>query len=356
MGKILNSLDKHSIVYHQVFRHQLDTSYVEDFDPDEPLLAENIIFETENKNRTLVQVPPLFDYSLFKFFLDGCRRTYKIAEMETARGKLMPIVGAQIAVGILQRSTATLSRYNIKRLNILCLCNKINKDDYKEIKKEIEKNTVCQTPFTLLQYAHEENSGKTPEYSAISRIQKKMLDEELKILTSTVEKGILDTDSMLLKDGSLQYSYSIDDTYFYNVVGLSKSFNLSIKDKNGKQLRSLSTVLTKLEVGQRTPVYEYKFKKRKIGTWFLRIRPKKFMRNPLDGVVKLEKVACTKQEKEDGLDTSVVNSISLSVLNERNVTCHGKDSRWPNHLYPIYLTEQMLKSGFLGTEHFTNIF
>ena len=79
------------------------------------------------------------------------------------------------------------------------------------------------------------------------------------------------------------------------------------------------------------------------------------VRNPLDGIVKVEKIAITEDEKELGFDTDRIDTISHAILCERNVTCHGKDSRWCNHLYPIYLTEKMLKESFINEKVFLNI-
>jgi hypothetical protein len=80
------------------------------------------------------------------------------------------------------------------------------------------------------------------------------------------------------------------------------------------------------------------------------------MTNPLDGIVKIEKIAIDNHEKEEGFESGLVDNISKSIISERNVTCHGKDTRWPNHIYPMYLTEKMLKESFLSSHYFLNLF
>ena len=94
----------------------------------------------------------------------------------------------------------------------------------------------------------------------------------------------------------------------------------------------------------------------KIGAWYLRIHPEGKLKKPLDGIVKVEKIATTRSQKEDGFDTEMVNEISRSILLERNVTCYGNDNRWASHLYPIYLTELLIKNGFVSDTFFLNIF
>ena len=52
----------------------------------------------------------------------------------------------------------------------------------------------------------------------------------------------------------------------------------------------------------------------------------------------------------------MIDEISRAVLLERNVTCYGNDKRWANHIYPIYLTEMLLKTTFVSDSFFMNIF
>jgi hypothetical protein len=127
--------------------------------------------------------------------------------------------------------------------------------------------------------------------------------------------------------------------------------------------KQIGNYLTSLEFGERTPVYEIEVegknrrsKKTKIGAWYLRIHPKDKATRPLDGIIKIEKIATTRREREDHLDTGMINEISRSILLERNVTCYGNDPRWANHLYPIYLTELFLKNSFVSDTFFLNIF
>jgi hypothetical protein len=56
------------------------------------------------------------------------------------------------------------------------------------------------------------------------------------------------------------------------------------------------------------------------------------------------------------LDSELLDYITANVLNERNPVCWGSDARWANHLYPVYLTEKYVKSLFIGSNYFLNIF
>lgn len=94
----------------------------------------------------------------------------------------------------------------------------------------------------------------------------------------------------------------------------------------------------------------------KFSIWYLRIRETKRTDSPFSGVVKIEKILVTDDELENGLATEEVDLITANIVNERNPVCYGKDKRWANHLYPVYLTESFIKSKYLSDIHFLNLF
>lgn len=94
----------------------------------------------------------------------------------------------------------------------------------------------------------------------------------------------------------------------------------------------------------------------KFAVWYVRLRNARKTRGPFDGIVKVEKILVSEQEEEYGLETREVDNISAWLMNERNPVCYGKDDRWANHLYPIYLTESYIKSQYMGTLRFINSF
>ena len=143
-----------------------------------------------------------------------------------------------------------------------------------------------------------------------------------------------------------------------NISGYySKSFNPEYCiDKDGN---NNSNMIANLPVFHRTPVNKYYSER--IGdvyfaVWFVRIRERKYSSSPFDGVLKIEKILKNKTEIENGLDSELVDRITANIINERNPVCYGADRRWANHLYPIYVTESYLKSKYLGTNMFLNLF
>jgi hypothetical protein len=186
---------------------------------------------------------------------------------------------------------------------------------------------------------------------------------EIEILIDMVRSNALDTGKMLIVDGPLQF-YAEDTRkadfadLFYNVVGVSKSFNpllpISERIRGGTQI---GTMLINLEFGERTPVFFKRNERGRVfGCWYLRIRRKADVRSPMEGIIKVEKMANEDDIIREGLDSVVVDNLSRSLIAEGSPTCHGKDDRWPAHLYPVYLTETMVKTSFMSDEYFISNF
>lgn len=359
---IINKLQSLNIKCYKTDRFNLDNELMEPYQDDTGIY--NIIrpHESDNKNKDFfIDVPRRGYYSLFKYFLDGSRYTYKIADMQTADGEYMPIIAGQIGTAICSRNAETrkMKKELLKRKNLIALYNHINEEDYIDIKRIIEKCSINNVKFYSIKYNTSTNKNKErPENAAIAKIMKEMHDIEIEALKDMVTNRKLSSDKMLMLDGSLKFlDNDIDDELFSFVIGISKSFNPNQRGMFQAKEIHIASALTQLKYGQRTPVLKHEINggNRVIGTWYLRIRPENLVKNPLDGIIKVEKIAVGEEERELGFDTDMVNTISQALLYERNSTCHGKDSRWCNHLYPIYLTEKMLKESFINEKVFLNI-
>ncbi len=106
----------------------------------------------------------------------------------------------------------------------------------------------------------------------------------------------------------------------------------------------------------RTRAYRSDYAGNTVAHWYVRIHHQQHMANPLDGVVKVSRLACDLHEKENGLPQDLVDHISQYLIRERSVSPYGADRRWASHLYPIYLTEEYLKSRFLSDLAFNGVF
>jgi len=327
------------------------------------------------------------DEPLFKFFLDGSRRTYKVDDIEINR-RIFPIMAGQIGVACCERKSP--SRFKCKELEnslVISLPSEANPEiknselffnNLTDKINNVDRVKKTDVKFSkLLSYSSKkvetvgDVENKKYEHLGIAMIQDEMIDCEKKIVTRLTGKNILNENNYLLKDGSLQYKPMKTGEYkeltkiknnYRRVIGVSKLFNPELfRDRSNK---SNAAAIANLPLYSRTPafMFQHDFEKQsylgdyKFSIWYARIRDHKRTESPFAGVVKIEKILITESENEEGLDTDLIDIITANIINERNPVCYGNDSRWANHLYPVYLTELFLKSQYLSDLHFLNLF
>lgn len=369
MPTLSKIFDKCSVTLYQNESLDLDHYYQEPYqDEGDEIKVVGKPFETDESKK--IRKYDLFAedraFSNFSFFMDGSRRTYKIGDIVIDGRKIYPVVVAQIRAGCTERdSDKKLHTHQaVQRKSLLLLSDKVNTVDFKEIQQRITRTAAAQEMFLeVVDYRFEPEKHNVPVNAAIAKANAMMHDMEIGILSNMVESKALDTDRMLVVDGPLQFlgqdkgKKEFADL-FYNVIGVSKSFNpmLPTSSKAKRGGTQIGAELLKLEYGERTPVFlKENDRNRRFGVWYLRIRPKSRVANPLEGIIKIEKMAL-EEDFESGIPTNIVDNISLSLLNECSPTCYGRDERWASHLYPVYLTETLIKSTFDSDLVFINKF
>ena len=308
---------------------------------------------------------------ILNYFLDGSRRVYKVDDI--AYGKMIyPIVAGQVVAGCCRRVDKKLHAEKFSAEVVLAVPDVTNPDERKgffpslvtKINDRLAEKNLPVRLAKILSYKTNHNPAEKFEDRAVAKIMEHMHDTEKNLVAELVRRGKLDQKNYLVKDGSLEYRVLKGDKKFnaknYNfVIGVSKKFNpVLAKDTAGKINPSLVAELPPLS---RTPVTIFERENFhggiKFAVWYLRLRDKKFSDSPFDGVVKVEKILVTDAEiRTEKIDSDEVNLLSAYLLNERNPVCYGEDSRWANHIYPIFLTERFVKSGFISTETFLNLF
>lgn len=320
--------------------------------------------------------------SLFKYFLDGSRYTYKIDDISYSN-TVYPVIAGQIGVGCCSRKNGALRNESFKREIIIALPKIASEDEwhpkefFNEVNNEVNKIKRLQKINIkideIITYDTSLKDKETFENKGIAKIQDKMIEMEKDAVLELVSKNKLKYDSYLIKDGSLEYQkmkrdgnneYANDLTNKkfrnkYNcVIGVSKSFNpTKCYSTDGK---IDSNRIAKLKPFERTPVnmyYSTRAGKVWFAVWYVRIRDAKYSSNIFDGILKVEKIIEENDNNEGKLmNTDEVNTITANLLNERNPVCYGADSRWANHIYPIYLTESYVKSKYLSSDLFMELF
>ncbi|MDE6787126.1 MAG: hypothetical protein K2J46_08835, partial [Muribaculaceae bacterium] len=166
----------------------------------------------------------------------------------------------------------------------------------------------------------------------------------------------------LIKDGSLEYTPSArlrDDEWlkmrnnYQYVVGVSKQFNPDLIldfEKN-----KLSKTIASLKPFHRTKVYRYVVDQCQVefAIWYLRLRDSEFRETHFSDIVKCEMIIPT----EGGvIDSDTIDVICANLIREAYPVCYGSDTRWANHLYPVFLTEKYCKSNYIDNNIILNLF
>lgn len=320
---------------------------------------------------------------LFHFFLDGSRRTYKVDDIEINRN-VYPVIAGQIGVACCHRQSPDQfkcaefeDKKVFERKLVLSLPKAANPNagdaklffnslTAKVNKLETLEKRGIQFKKILSYDSKKQEDGTKYEHLGIATIQDEMIETEKKIVAFLYDKGLISSNRYLIKDGSLQYKpMKTGDfkelikikNHYKSVVGVSKMFNPELcRDKDGK---SNVDKIAEMPLFHRTPVYKYKSEivgNVHFAIWYVRIREKEHSASPFAGILKIEKILITDDEIENGIDSQEVDLITANIINERNPVCYGKDDRWANHLYPIYLTETFIKSKYLSDINFLNIF
>jgi len=321
---------------------------------------------------------------IFKYFLDGSRHTYKVDDIAIGK-KIFPIVAGQIIVGCCERHDRdTFKKYDLRTKIVISMPDDFDDDDGGEnfcrsycenLNKEIHK-----IPFVkernisiekLLLYKTDGNAGDGDKDNyksrAVAIIQNEMVDEEQLLVAKLCKDNKLNDESWLIKDGSLEYNPSFSNlgfdvvqwnnlrTNYQRVVGVSKQFDPELlPDYEGNRL---SQTIANLKPFERTKVYRYETHHKGGSTfyavWYLRLRDSDFRETSFSDIVKCEMVLL---QEDKPIETDIINVISANIIREAYPVCFGSDTRWANHLYPVFLTETFCKSHYIDSNVILNLF
>ena len=213
---------------------------------------------------------------LFRFFLDGSRKVYKVDDIQYDN-KVYPVVSGQIAVACCERimnednTFDSFKHFDEEVYSVLCLPVKANMEGadntlfFNNLCKKIQEKQDFQRRCNLkkvLYYPTQIQGKETLENKAIAKIQDDMIECEKGIVARLTAKHLLTQDHYLIKDGSIQYKAMKTGDYkelakirsnYQHVIGVSKSFNPNLmKDKKGQ---SNAGEIARLPLFHRTPAF-----------------------------------------------------------------------------------------------------
>lgn len=396
MARILEYIEKHNEGNIHCYRTKklslddsnYDTISSENSDTDTiPLDTTGKFAEDDTRRVNTVKISKRLIQTIspyFKYFLDGSRHTYKVDDIAIGN-KIFPIVAGQIVVGCCYRPDRdTFNKECVRRRNIISLpkpfhtkgkiedfsrlyCEQLN--EYLSEHNRYAMATGCNISKIVF-YKTDGSSVGDPtdknryKNSAIAQIQNEMTDEEQLLVNDLCKENKLNAESWLIKDGSLQYNprfSSIESASWNNmranykyVVGVSKSFDPDlIKNFEGKKM---SQIIANLRPFERTKAYKYVSEHSNgmtFAVWYLRLRNSSFRETNFSDIIKCEMLMFNPAIP---IETSTIDAISANLIREAYPVCFGSDTRWSNHLYPVYLTETFCKSQYIDSNIFLSLF
>lgn len=385
MGAIIQIIEQEtSGVSFNSFRYSYDTGMHGPIDYDD---NKDVVWKEYGETEKLTKPLSLKndalsrkDYpSIFSFFLDGSRHTYKIDDMSFGKN-VYPILAGQIGVGCCERVNKVLKpALNFEQRLVIAMPDKAFSTDWdsldqtkvllQKINKRVNPRGYSDIKLSDI-LLYDTNKDDKFEKKGIAKIQDYMVEREKQLVAELTSKNRLDEANYLVKDGSLDYqrvsaksnknALNLSDERILNnyrrVIGVSKSFDPTKCQVQGGGTNS--NIIAKLNVFERTPAYRYTSSRASADfcIWYVRVRDARYTNSIFDGVLKVEKLIVTETERVHGINTDDINTITACLLNERNPVCYGADERWANHLYPIYVTEQYIKSKYLSSQLFMRLF
>ncbi|MCD8296386.1 MAG: hypothetical protein LUC88_02320, partial [Prevotella sp.] len=316
---------------------------------------------------------------IFSFFLDGSRHIYKVDDIAIGN-HIFPFLAGQIIVGCCERRNRDIfKKAELRHKLVLSLPSDFNVDDdenYCRLFLEKINAHISQLPFISNSGIHfddillyetdgmdKNEKGKNGLINrGTARIQTVMTDEEQYLVSYLCKHNRLDDEHWLIKDGSLEYTPSerlkdeewlkMRNNYKY-VVGVSKQFNpdlISDFEKN-----RLSKTIASLKPFQRTKVYRYHTDQCQVdfAIWYLRLRNSNFRETHFSDVVKCEMIL---PPERDFIESEEIDIICANLIREAYPVCYGSDTRWANHIYPVFLTEKFCKSNYIDNNIILKLF
>ena len=302
---------------------------------------------------------------VLSYFLDGSRQIIKAGEILYWHfggiNTVYPIMAAQIGVGYCRRVNKKLIPERIADEIVIALPNVVDsskgKGFFESMALKLSQGVLIQKlnlkVTAILKYVPGKNSPLQDTAAAV--IHSRMLEQEQALTEELTQQRKLNQENFLVKNGSLEYisvntkksKFNAPINNYRWVLGISKRFTPEIRFNS--QDRANSGYIADTPVNHRTLAARFEsLGGAEFAVWYIRLYDRSRTNSAFDGLIRVEKMLVTQSEKDKGLDSELIDTLSAYILNERNPVCYG--------LYPVYLTESYIKSRYLGTESFWQLF
>lgn len=311
-------------------------------------------------NRLYVPLDPIFrtDDHVYRYFIDGSVRTFFLGTL-VEHDRNSPVMIAQIGAAAVNRSDTggihVPVEYNRRELLLMINKDGVSEALWRQIQSQADDLADSDLKIRLVDTAEDDpqSSSKSfgpnrePRSRAAHRANWEMRVLERDLLRDILRNEVNGTDKWVIVDGGLGKEFTATD-FDSGCIGVIKNFSkdqVFILESRGRTSTiTLFHLLAKLDASSRTMVFGRA--DGRVAFWYVRLREQTQLEYPLMGVVKVE----MRVRENVKLDSALVDRVSAALIAERSVTPHGKDLRWHAHLYPIFLAEQAIKTGFFSDE------
>lgn len=333
-------------------RFDIDEYYDRILTQDDKVIRD---FQEAPNNRLYVPMEPLrrVEENVFRYFVDGSVKTYFLGTAVVHDQSTPIMLGQAGAAGVQREDDGRVHIYRTRR-EIIILADRSVLTDSVWSKLEAMGPGNGLVPLCVLntndsdQYSDGGVDGEHTERRSRAAHRANWRMRELE--KETLRELLTEHDRVgawIVVDGGLGKEFK-EKAFERGFVGVVKNFG---KDQmfelasRGKTTRfNLYELLAKLDVNQRTAVFARD--NGHVAFWYLRIREQRHLDYPLMGVLKVE----IPNPRNEMVKSDLIDYLSRALLAERSVAPHGRDTRWHAHLYPIFLAEQVIKTGLYSEE------
>lgn len=274
------------------------------------------------------------------YFLDGSLRTKYLGEyIEGDRS--FPILASEVSCAVVRKNNRFLEPYRIEKRLAFIFPHKdtglISDTTYEKLE---ELDRLWRKEDTLLRI--EFLKRRAQEIRDVRYSMQGKARDIMHSLEHEVAQSLVRGDDWLVMDGAIRKEEFLK---LENTIGLAKSFSRKPTfDLGGGKPLMITSYLSRVRDGERSAVFKKEHEK--VAFWYVRLRTYPPM-EPLGGLVKVD-FRLDEDELSDDM-INLIDEISAEIYAFRSPSVYPHP-RWPSFIYPIRLTEEMMKSTYINKE------
>jgi len=274
------------------------------------------------------------------YFLDGSLRTKYLGEyIEGDRS--FPILASEVSCAVVRKNNRFLEPYRIEKRLAFIFPHKdtglISDTTYEKLE---ELDRLWRKEDTLLRI--EFLKRRAQEIRDVRYSMQGKARDIMHSLEHEVAQSLVRGDDWLVMDGAIRKEEFLK---LENTIGLAKSFSRKPTfDLGGGKPLMITSYLSRARDGERSAVFKKEHEK--VAFWYVRLRTYPPM-EPLGGLVKVD-FRLDEDELSDDM-INLIDEISAEIYAFRSPSVYPHP-RWPSFIYPIRLTEEMMKSTYINKE------